>query len=219
MTDTIIQIIPEGKVRDYIDGTIRKETPEEYVRQTVEKRLVIEHKYSKDRIAVEFPIKMGNGKKRADIVVFPDKATKEERKDQQNIGLIIECKKESVKPTDKGEGVAQLKTYMASCANCVWGMWTNGKHKTVYKKIIAPNGIIHYEECNDIPSADGSNSENERPQRKKLSKATDDNLLFTFRACHDIILVNDGHSKQAAFFEFLKIIFCKITDVSYPEKS
>lgn len=29
MTDTIIQIIPEGKVRDYIDGTIRKETPEE----------------------------------------------------------------------------------------------------------------------------------------------------------------------------------------------
>jgi putative type I restriction-modification system, M subunit len=54
MTDTIIQIIPEGKVRDYIDGTIRKETPEEYVRQTVEKRLVIEHKYSKEQIAVEF---------------------------------------------------------------------------------------------------------------------------------------------------------------------
>lgn len=212
MTDTIIQIIPEGKVRDYIDGTIRKETPEEYVRQTVEKRLVIEHKYSKEQIAVEFPIKMGNGKKRADIVVFPENATKEERKDQQHIGLIIECKKESVRPTDKGEGVAQLKTYMASCANCLWGMWTNGKHKTVYKKIIAPDGIIHYEECNDIPSADGSNNENERPQRKKLSKATDDNLLFTFRTCHDIISVNEGHSKQAAFFEFLKIIFCKITD-------
>ena len=212
MTDTIIQIIPEGKVRDYIDGTIRKETPEEYVRQTVEKRLVIEHKYSKEQIAVEFPIKMGNGKKRADIVVFPENATNEERKDQQHIGLIIECKKESVKPTDKGEGVAQLKTYMASCANCLWGMWTNGKHKTVYKKIIAPDGIIHYEECNDIPSADGSNNENERPQRKKLSKATDDNLLFTFRTCHDIISVNEGHSKQAAFFEFLKIIFCKITD-------
>lgn len=47
MTEPIIQIIPEGKVRDYIDGSIRNETPEEYVRQTVEKRLVIEHKYAK----------------------------------------------------------------------------------------------------------------------------------------------------------------------------
>lgn len=102
------QIVPEGKIRDYIDGTIRKDTPEEYVRQTVEKRLVIEHKYPKQRIAVEYPIKMGDGKKRADIVIFSEKATAEDLQDQQNIVLIIECKKESVKPTDKGEGVSQL---------------------------------------------------------------------------------------------------------------
>ena len=56
--DINYQIVPEGKIRDYIDGTIRKDTPEEYVRQTVEKRLVIEHKYPKQRIAVEYPIKM-----------------------------------------------------------------------------------------------------------------------------------------------------------------
>ena len=37
-------VIPEGKIRDYVDGTIRNDTPEEYVRQTVEKRLVNEHK-------------------------------------------------------------------------------------------------------------------------------------------------------------------------------
>lgn len=207
-----IQTIPEGKVRDYIDGTLRAETPEEYVRQTVEKRLVIEHKYPRERIAVEFPVKMGNGRKRADIVIFPSKATAEERKDQQNVELIIECKKESVKPTDKGEGVAQLKSYMASCTNCIWGMWTNGKHKTVYKKETAPDGTITYVEHNDIPSADGNYNENERPRRNMLSKATDDNLLFTFRTCHDIISVNEGHSKQTAFFEFLKIIFCKIAD-------
>lgn len=210
--DINYQIVPEGKIRDYIDGTIRKDTPEEYVRQTVEKRLVIEHKYPKQRIAVEYPIKMGDGKKRADIVIFSEKATAEELQDQQNIVLIIECKKESVKPTDKGEGVSQLKTYMASCSNCVWGMWTNGKHKTVYQKVTDDKGRIHYEEANDIPSADGSNSANGRPKRGQMSKATDDNLLFTFRTCHDIISVNEGHSKQAAFFEFLKVIFCKITD-------
>ena len=114
MNEQAIQIIPEGKVRDYIDGVIRKDTPEEYVRQTVEKRLVIEHKYPKECIAVEFPIKMGDGKKRADLVIFPKQTTAEERKDQQHIVIVIECKKESVKPTDRGEGVAQLKTYMAS---------------------------------------------------------------------------------------------------------
>ena len=58
MAENII-IIPEGKVRDYIDGTIRNETPEEYVRQTVEKRLVIEHKYTKRQIGIEYTVKMG----------------------------------------------------------------------------------------------------------------------------------------------------------------
>ncbi len=46
MTETkVIISIPEGKIRDYIDGTIRPDTPEEYVRQTVEKRQINEHKY------------------------------------------------------------------------------------------------------------------------------------------------------------------------------
>ena len=48
----VIISIPEGKLRDYIDGTIRTDTPEEYVRQTVEKRLINEHKYSKEQIKI-----------------------------------------------------------------------------------------------------------------------------------------------------------------------
>ena len=140
MAENII-IIPEGKVRDYIDGTIRNETPEEYVRQTVEKRLVIEHKYTKRQIGIEYTVKMGNGKKRADIVVFPNNCTDEDKKDQHKIFIIIECKKEAVKPTDSKEGIEQLKTYMSACLNCKWGMWTNGKHKTVYKKLQKPQVI------------------------------------------------------------------------------
>ena len=86
-TETIF-IVPDGQVRDYIDGKIRKETPEEYVRQTVEKRLVIEHKYPKNRIAIEYPIKMEDGKKRADIVIFPKDCTADDKKDQQKIQII-----------------------------------------------------------------------------------------------------------------------------------
>ena len=39
MADTKVIVIPEGKICDYIDGKFRNDTPEEYVRQTVEKRL------------------------------------------------------------------------------------------------------------------------------------------------------------------------------------
>lgn len=60
-------VIPEGKARDYVDGTIRNDTPEEYVRKTVEKRLVNEHKYVKERIAVEYLVQIGSGKKSESI--------------------------------------------------------------------------------------------------------------------------------------------------------
>lgn len=208
----VIISIPEGKIRDYIDGTIRPDNPEEYVRQTVQKRLINEHKYSKNQIKIEYGIQMGSGKKRADIVIFPDDTSEEEMKDQDNIWLVIECKKESVKPSDKNNGVEQMKSYMAACANCEWGMWTNGMHKEVWRKVKSEKGKYVYEEFNDIPSADGTTDEHERPNRNTLIKAYEDNLLFTFKTCHNIIYVNEGLQKQPAFFEFLKIIFCKIHD-------
>lgn len=213
MTETkVIISIPEGKLRDYIDGTIRDDTPEEYVRQTVEKRLINEHKYLKEQIKIEYGVQMGSGKKRADIVIFPKGTTEEQMKDQDNVWLVIECKKEAVKPTDKKHGVEQMKSYMAACGNCEWGMWTNGMHKEVWRRVRNEHGKYIYEEFNDIPSADGTIDENERPNRNTLIKAYDDNLLFTFKTCHNIIYVNEGLQKQPAFFEFLKIIFCKIHD-------
>ena len=208
----IIIIIPEGKVKDYIDGTIRPDTPEEYVRQTVEKRLINEHKYAKEQVKIEYGVQMGSGKKRADIVVFPKDSSKEEMKDQHNVWMVIECKKEAVKPTDKNNGIEQLKSYMSACSNCEWGMWTNGMHKEVWRKVKNEQGKTVYEEFNDIPSADGTTDENERPIRNALIKSYEDNLLFTFKTCHNIIYVNEGLQKQPAFFEFLKIIFCKIQD-------
>lgn len=207
----VIIAIPEGKIRDYIDGTIRPDTPEEYVRQTVEKRLVNEHKYPKDRIKIEYGVQMGAGKKRADIVIFPD-GIPDEDKHQHNIFLIIECKKEAVKPTDKDNGTEQLKSYMSASTACEWGMWTNGLHKTVFRKIVDEKGKPQYEEYNDIPSADGSTDEIDKPNRNTLKKAFADNLLFTFKTCHSIIYAYEGLQKQPAFFEFLKVIFCKIHD-------
>lgn len=41
MANTKVIVIPEGKICDYIDGKFRNDTPEEYVRQTIEKDLLI----------------------------------------------------------------------------------------------------------------------------------------------------------------------------------
>lgn len=201
-------VIPDGYISDYIDGKFRKDTPEEYVRQNIEKRLVNEHKYHRDQISVEFPIKIGSGRTRADIVVFPENVLKE----QENVNIIIECKNEKIEPTNRKEGVDQLKSYMSACLNCEWGMWTNGKSKYVFRKIKLPSGRITWEEPNDIPSKDGSIEEIDRPSRSTLKLATEDNLLFAFKTCHNHIYVTDGLQKQPAFFELLKVIFCKILD-------
>lgn len=207
--DTKVVVIPEGKIYDYIDGTFRNDTPEEYVRQNIEKRLVNEHKYKKDNIKIEYTLKIGSRKPRADIVIFPEGC---ENFTQENIQIIIECKKESVEPHNKKDGIGQLQSYMSACPNCEWGMWTNGKNKEVFRKVVNEKGQIEFLEYNDIPSSDGSVEQVDRPTRDKLKNAVEDNLLFTFKTCHNHIYVTDGMQKQPAFFELLKVIFCKIED-------
>ena len=209
MADTKVIVIPDGKICDYIDGKFRNDTPEEYVRQTIEKRLVNEHKYLTSQIKIEYTLQVGSRKPRADIVIW-DKDAPE--KTQGTIKIIIECKKETVDARNAKDGIAQLQSYMSVCPNCEWGMWTNSIQKFVFRKYTDESGNICFMDYNDIPSADGNLDEVNRPSRKNLRNASDDNLLFVFKTCHNHIYVNDGMQKQPAFFELLKVIFCKIED-------
>ncbi len=209
MSDKKVIVIPDGKVCDYIDGKFRNDTPEEYVRQTIEKRLINEHKYITNQVKVEYTLQLGSRKPRADIVIFNKDC---ETQTQENIKIIIECKKETVDAKNAKEGIGQLQSYMSACANCQWGMWTNGIQKFVFRKNINEKGEVIFEDYNDIPSADGNLDDIDRPKRNTLKNASDDNLLFVFKTCHNHIHVNDGLQKQPAFFELLKVIFCKIED-------
>ena len=200
--------VPDGSIRDYVDGKFRKDTPEEYVRQTIEKRLINEHKYKPEQIKIEFGLKLGSRRPRADIVVFP-KDSPEMTQDQ--VWLIVECKNEKVEHQNRKNGVDQLKSYMSACPNCEWGMWTNGKYKEVLRKVKV-EGKYEFREFNDIPAADGSLEDIDRPKRNTLKKAYEDNLLMVFKTCHNHIYATDGLQKQSAFFELLKLIFCKTLD-------
>lgn len=211
MADTKMIVIPEGKICDYIDSKFRNDTPEEYVRQTIEKRLVNEHKYLTSQIKIEYTLQVGSRKPRTDIAIWNKDVTEQT---QGTIKIIIECKKETVDARNAKDGVAQLQSYMSVCPNCEWGMWTNSVQKFVFRKCIDDAGNISFMDYNDIPSADDSLDDVNRPSRKSLRNASDDNLLFVFKTCHNHIYVNDGMQKQPAFFELLKVIFCKIEDES-----
>ena len=206
--ETQVISVPDGSIRDYVDGEFRKDTPEEYVRQTIEKRLINEHKYKREQIKIEFGLKLGSRRPRADIVVFP-KDSPEMTQDQ--VWLIVECKKETVEPRNRKDGVEQLKSYMSACPNCEWGLWTNGRYKEVLRKVEI-EGRYEFQEYNDIPAADGSLEDVDRPKRNALKKAYEDNLLMVFKTCHNHIYATDGLQKQPAFFELLKLIFCKTLD-------
>ena len=66
----IVPFVPAGKIRCFVTGKLRKDTPEENVRQRWARSLVDEYGYGVSDMAVEFSVKMGTKKKRADIVLF-----------------------------------------------------------------------------------------------------------------------------------------------------
>lgn len=201
-------IIQQGKVLDFIDGiTQRNETPEEYVRQEIAKSLVREYYYDKSDIAVEMVLAVGSRKPRADLVIFD--AGSPQKQDRARI--IIECKSQKIKSGDRKDGVGQLQSYMAACPNVAYGMWTNGIERFCYRRV-DQDGSVLFDEIPDLPSKGKTEEDVERPRFDQLKAASSDALLFAFRRCHNYIAGNQGLQKPEAFWELLKLIFCKIHD-------
>ena len=207
-------IVQQGKTLDYIDGlTQRPETPEEYVRQEIAKSLVREYGFQKNAIGVEFTLRLGSRKPRADLVIFDEGHPHA----QDRARVIIECKSAKTKATARKDGVEQLHSYMAACPNVRYGMWTNGVERFCYRRA-HKDGAVSFDELPDIPGKGRSEEELERPRFDQLKAALSDALLFAFRRCHNYIAGNQGLQKPEAFWELLKIIFCKIHDERQSQK-
>ncbi|MEA4899341.1 MAG: N-6 DNA methylase [Eubacteriales bacterium] len=199
MNDNIKYLVPPGNIRCYVSGRLRKDTPEENVRQRWARSLVEEYGYKKDEISLEFPIYLGSSRKRVDIAVFKP-GTKHE---QTEILLILETKRDDIKISDAKKGELQLVSYMSACPSCSYGLWV-GKERQALEKL-TDNSI---ERIADIPRA-GDHTPR-IPERKDLRPALD--LSSVFRRCHNYIHANGGYQKAEAFHEMLKLIFCKMHD-------
>lgn len=184
-----------------------RDTPEEYVRQNIEKALVRQFRYEAKDCEPEFRIKVGSSSKSVDIIVFQPGAAHR----QENSYLIVETKKAGTSPNKKIDGIGQLQSYMAACLNAQYGMWTNGDDRYCFAKRPDKGGFV-FEEILEIPAAGQTEADAERPKRRDLKPATADNLLFAFRRCHNYIAGTEGKQKPEAFWELLKLIFTKIED-------
>lgn len=200
-----VRYIPPGKIVCCITGKLRRDTPEEHVRQRVARSLVEEYGYGKKQIELDFRIYIGSKSHPVDIAIFHERKLHK----QENIYVIIETKKETVKPTSKDQGIGQLNSYMGASLNCEFGMWTNGVDKYCFQKT-KTNGQYQIAEIVDIPPRGKSLEDYEKLDFKQLRPATE--LQSVFRRCHDYIYGNQGLPKDVAFHELLKVIFCKVHD-------
>lgn len=200
-----VRHIPIDKIVDFITGKLRRETPEEHVRQRVSRSLVEEYGYSKKQIELDFRIFIGSKKHPVDIAIFHENKPHK----QENICIIVETKRKSTKPTSRDQGIGQLNSYMGASLNCKFGMWTNGVDKFCFQKR-KTNGQFEISEIVDIPSKGKSLEDYEKLDFKELRPATE--LKSVFKRCHDYIYGNQGLPKDIAFHELLKVIFCKVHD-------
>ena len=187
----------KGYIRDFATGRLLKHTPEEEIRQILEKKLVEEYGYSKDQIEIEYPIQKGSKKiGLADIVVFRD-----EKKSFDNIYIIAETKSK-----EKRQGKEQLESYL-SPTNAEFGIWFNGKDIVYLQHLKRPP---YFREIVDIPKRGETLEDVGLYQKKDLKPATE--LKTVFETIHNYIYANEGLLKEKVFNEMLKLIFIKMAD-------
>lgn len=183
------------------------ETPEESVRQEYIKRLVDEYGYSLDQMAQELKVNnshRGQGKARADIVIWKTQKGKDEGK---AAFIVVECKAENVRIRE--EDYYQGYNY-ASWAGASFFVTTNEKETRYFNvdKDYLPKELV---EVVAIPTAEEALLDKKvREILGKTKTFTREEFTKMLRTCHNIIRNNDKLSPESAFDEISKILFMKI---------
>jgi type I restriction enzyme M protein len=205
--------IPAGYTLDYVSGKQIKETKKELVRQRVARALILEYGFSPDDMILDYAI---GGRKRIDIAIFHH----EKEKTIDNLSRAVVCRpepnigKNTVRIRDfeqAAKDLEEIETIMQEVESIRFGLWTNGldffyvqKEETRFETRCIPIG--------DWPMAEESIGTKDVFSNARTRKADREMLITTFRRCHNFIHGNEGMPKDAAFWQFLYLIFCKMHD-------
>lgn len=111
------QALQDGKIIDFIDGKLRKDTETEQVRQNFERTLVEEYRYTPKDVSVNFKIKVMEGSKKVtktiSLVVFHEKRA--DKPTQDDVHILISVAKPKTQPTDLSGGTDDLEKMLIAC--------------------------------------------------------------------------------------------------------
>lgn len=197
----------DGKIYCPLKKAWHVSTPEERVRQYYIAILANKYGYSLEQMDQELKVnnsKRGQGKARADIVIWK---SEQDKKDKKAAFIVVECKAENVKV--RVEDYYQGFNY-ASWAHAEFFVTTNEK-ETKYFNVDPAYLPQKLDEVVAIPTAKDVDDTARIEQIKNQTKLfTRDEFTKTLRACHNIIRNNDKLSPEAAFDEISKLLFMKI---------
>lgn len=197
----------DGKIYCPLKKAWHISTPEERVRQYYIAILANKYGYSLKQMEQELKVnnsKRGQGKARADIVIWK---SEQDKKDKKAAFIVVECKAENVKV--RVEDYYQGFNY-ASWAHADFFVTTNEK-ETKYFNVDPAYLPQKLDEVVAIPTAKDVDDAARIEQIKNQTKLfTRDEFTKTLRACHNIIRNNDKLSPEAAFDEISKLLFMKI---------
>ena len=197
----------DGKIYCPLKKAWHVSTPEERVRQYYIAILANKYGYTLEQMDQELKVnnsKRGQGKARADIVIWK---SEQDKKDKKAAFIVVECKAENVKV--RVEDYYQGFNY-ASWAHADFFVTTNEK-ETKYFNVDPAYLPQKLDEVVAIPTAKEVNDAARIEQIKNQTKLfTRDEFTKTLRACHNIIRNNDKLSPEAAFDEISKLLFMKI---------
>ena len=205
--------IPAGYTLDYVSGKQVKETPKELVRQRIVRALIHEYGFSPEDMELDFSL---GGRKKVDVSIFHH----DKGHTLENLGRAVLCRpepnagKNAVRIRDfeqAAKDLYEIETIMREVDAIQYGLWTNGlefffieKEKKRFETKCTPIG--------DWPMAEESVGTKDVISDAHTRVADNEMLKITFRRCHNFIHGNEGMPKDAAFWQFLYLIFCKMHD-------
>lgn len=197
-----------GQIQDFISGQWIRATPEEIdAVQILSRRLVEDYGYDPGQIQTrpQFRVRKRPSDEEksypVDIALF-----KSERKTEDNLYLIAECKKKNRK-----DGLAQLKLYLDMSPAEV-GVWFNGEDHAYLRKVHYPDGRVTYPDLPNIPRKGQRVEDIGLFHRRDLKVSSD--LKSVFRDIRNHLAGNvTGITRDEALAQqIINILFCKIDD-------
>lgn len=212
----------EGRIIDLISGERElKDTPKEQVRQFI--ALALKNQYAIPYEDMQGDFVIGSGKQRRviDIAIFHHG----EEHSVVNLSRAVICRPMPASsrsarlrdPEDAKKEWFIIQEIMEQVESCQYGLWTD-KRDIFYFQKKQTRFDVQPESITDWPLAGESGNSTGPASSGSLYKADKEMLRVAFRRCHNYTHGNEGMPKDAAFRQFLYLIFCKMYNEEHPDK-